>query len=86
MALPFMPEEKLSVYSGTFEVKGVVKTTTQAVSGTYRLRGQLRYQACSDRQCFPPRTTAFYVDVKVVRGGSGGGHRSNPPQSPNIRG
>ena len=29
MALPFMPEEKLSVYSGTIDVTGVLKTTTR---------------------------------------------------------
>ena len=85
MALPFMPEEKLSVYSGTFNVTGVLKTTNSVLPGTYRVRGELRYQACSDRQCFPPHTQAFAFDVKVVR--SATDHkRKNPAQSPNIKG
>ncbi|MGA2962135.1 MAG: protein-disulfide reductase DsbD domain-containing protein [Candidatus Korobacteraceae bacterium] len=85
MALPFMPEEKLSVYSGTFDVKGVLKTTRAVSRGTYRVRGELRYQACSDRQCFPPHTQAFAFDVKVVRGATTN-KRKNPAQSPNIKG
>jgi hypothetical protein len=85
MALPFMPEEKLSVYSGTFDVKGVLKTTAAVSPGTYRVRGELRYQACSDRQCFPPHTQGFAFDVKVVRS-STNQKRRNPAQSPNIKG
>ena len=85
MALPFMPEEKLSVYSGTFDVTGVLKTTTAVSPGTYRVRGELRYQACSDRQCFPPHTQGFAFDVKVVRRPSNQ-KRRNPAQSPDIKG
>jgi len=85
MALPFMPEEKLSVYSGTFNVTGVLKTTNTISPGTYRVRGELRYQACSDRQCFPPHTQGFAFDVKVVRRATGH-KRQNPAQSPNIKG
>jgi hypothetical protein len=85
MALPFLPEEKLSVYSGTFIVTGVLKTTNTVLPGAYRVRGELRYQACSDRQCFPPHTQAFGFDVKVVRGTTNH-KRKNPAQSPNIKG
>ncbi len=85
MALPFMPEEKLSVYSRTFDVKGVLMTTTAVSPGTYRVRGELRYQACSERQCFPPHTQGFAFDVKVVRRSSNQ-KRRNPAQSPDIKG
>jgi hypothetical protein len=85
MALPFMPEEKLSVYSGTFNVTGVLKTTNAVSPGTYRVRGELRYQACSERQCFPPHTQGFAFDVKVVRNATDQ-KRKNPAQSPNIKG
>jgi hypothetical protein len=85
LALPFMPEEKLSVYSGTFQVTGVLKTTAAISPGTYRVRGALRYQACSDRQCFPPHTQDFGFDVKVVRN-STNQKRKNPAQSPDIKG
>jgi hypothetical protein len=83
MALPFMPEEKLSVYSGTFNVTGVLKTTNAVSPGVYRVRGEVRYQACSERQCFPPHTQGFAFDVKVVRNATGH-KRRNPAQSPNI--
>ena len=83
MDLPFMPEEKLSVYSGAFQVSGQLKTTTAISPGTYRVRGVLRYQACTERQCFPPRTADFDFDVKVVRPAR---PRRNPPQSPNVHG
>lgn len=86
MALPFMPDEKLSVYSGTFFVTGVLKTTTALVPGAYRVRGELRYQACSDRQCFPPHTQPFAFDVKVVRSMTNHHRRRNPAQSPDIKG
>jgi hypothetical protein len=85
MALPFMPEEKLSVYSGTFNVTGVLKTTNAVSPGSYRVRGELRYQACSDRQCFPPHTQGFAFDVKVVRRATDH-KRKNPGQSPDIKG
>jgi len=84
LPLPFMPEEKLSVYSGTFDVTGVLKTTAAVSPGTYRVRGELRYQACSERQCFPPHTQSFAFDVKVVR--SPAKKHKNPAQSPNIKG
>lgn len=82
LTLPFLPDEKLSVYTGTFQVSGMVKTTRSLSPGTYRVRGKLEYQPCSDRQCLPPRSTPLSFDVKVVRGSSA--HRANPPQSPNI--
>jgi hypothetical protein len=85
MALPFMPEEKLSVYSGTFKVTGVLKATNAVSPGSYRVRGELRYQACSDRQCFPPHTQGFAFDVKVVRRATDH-QRKNPAQSPDIKG
>jgi hypothetical protein len=83
MELPFMPEEKLSVYSGAFQVGGLLKTTHTISPGTYRVRGVLRYQACTVRQCLPPRNADFSFDVKVVRPQR---PRKNPPQSPNVHG
>ena len=83
--LPAMPEEKLNVYSGTFQVSGMVTTTESISPGTYRVHGELKYQACSDRQCFPPRTQPFQFDVKVVRPVSHH-YAPNPAQSPHVHG
>ena len=52
LALPFAGNGKLSVYSGTFEVTAEVRVPRSAALGTQRVRGQVRYQACDNRQCF----------------------------------
>ncbi len=67
LTFPFMPNEPLSVYSGDFEVQGKLRAATTASPGTYRVHAQVKYQACNDRQCFPPKSTPFDFDVKVAR-------------------
>ncbi len=58
----FAPKEKLSVYSGDFAVKAMVT----AAKGNYTLNGILRYQACDNGSCFPPRTlpVTLVVDAR----------------------
>jgi len=65
MSLPAMPEERLSVYSGTVTLTGQLHAARNASRGTFRVHGSLVYQACSDRQCFPPKTAPLAIDVKV---------------------
>lgn len=67
LTFPFMPNEPLSVYSGDFEVAPNVRASLHARPGTYRVHATLKYQACNDRQCFPPKTLPVDFDVKVVR-------------------
>lgn len=67
LAMPFAGNDKLSVYSGSFEVTAEVRVPKTAALGVQRVRGQVRYQACDNRQCFPPKTTPIEFDVKVVR-------------------
>jgi DsbC/DsbD-like thiol-disulfide interchange protein len=83
LAAPFA-NQKLSVYSGEFEVTAEVRVPRSAALGTQRVRGQVRYQACDNRQCFPPKTTPIEFDVRVVRGRSARRH-SYTPASPHIR-
>jgi hypothetical protein len=66
LALPIMGNEKLSVYSGTFEVTAEVRIPKSAPLGTQRVHGEVKFQACDNRQCFPPKTTPLEFDVKVV--------------------
>jgi len=68
LALPFMGNDKLSVYSGHFVVTAEVRIPKTAPLGTQRVRGEVKYQACDNRQCFPPKSTLLEFDVKVVRG------------------
>lgn len=51
----------LSVFTGDFNVIVKFKTPANAAAGPGVLLGKLRYQACSDKECFPPKT----VDVKL---------------------
>jgi hypothetical protein len=67
LALPFMNNEKLNVYSGEFTVKAEVRIPKSAALGTLRVHGDVKYQACDSRQCFPPKTTPLEFDVRVVR-------------------
>jgi hypothetical protein len=59
--------EKLNVYSGDFTISGEVRIPKSAALGTLRVHGTVKYQACDNRQCFPPKTTPLEFDVKVVR-------------------
>jgi Thiol:disulfide interchange protein DsbD, N-terminal len=67
LSLPFSPESRLSVYTGDFDVDAMVRTTRTMPSGTFRVHGELKFQACNDRQCFPPKTTPVQFDVKVLK-------------------
>jgi hypothetical protein len=67
LALPFMGNDKLSVYSGDFTVTADVRIPKTAALGTLRVHGEVKYQACDNRQCFPPKTTPLEFDVKVVK-------------------
>jgi hypothetical protein len=67
LTFPFMPNEPLSVYSGDFQVKANVRASQHIRPGTYRVHAKLKYQACNDRQCFPPKTEPVDFDVKVAR-------------------
>ncbi len=82
MTLPFSPDEKLSVYSGDFSITLTVHPLKSIVPGNYAMRGTLRYQACDNAQCFPPKTLPVSFDLKVVKEPATGHH--NPAQSPHV--
>jgi hypothetical protein len=65
MSFPFDPGTKLSVYSGDFAIKGIVLAPGQASSGTYTIHGELKYQACDNNACYPPKKLPFTFNVKV---------------------
>ncbi len=67
LVLPFMGNQKLNVYSGAFVVTAEVRPSRTVAVGTQRVHGSVKFQACDDRQCFPPRTVPVEFDVKVVR-------------------
>lgn len=53
----------LSVYTGDFEI--VTHFKAKAKPGVSSMTGKLRYQACNDNMCLPPKTLEVKVDVEV---------------------
>jgi len=87
VSFPFSPEEKLNVYSEEFTVKALVSATKAALPGKFTVHGEIRYQACNDNACFPPKTVALQFNVRV--GNSTGtptssSHTVHRGQSPHI--
>ena len=64
---PFAPTETLNVYSGRFMVSTTVTASPKTVPGTYKMHGVLRYQACDDRACYPPKQLPVEFDVTVKK-------------------
>lgn len=54
-------EKPLSVYTGNFDITAHFKVAANATAGPGAAAGKLRYQACSNKACYPPKT----VDVTV---------------------
>lgn len=82
LSFPFSPDEKLNVYSGDFTVALAVHPLHSVVPGKYVMHGVLRYQACDNAQCFPPKTLPVSFEVKVVK--EPPTHHANPAQSPHV--
>jgi thiol:disulfide interchange protein len=79
---PFSPDEKLSVYSGDFTIAVAVHPLHSVVPGKYQMRGVLRYQACDNAACYPPKTLPVSFEVKVTK--EPAEHHTNPAQSPHV--
>jgi len=86
LSFPFAPDEKLNVYTGEISVTAQVRAAKAAPPGRYRVHGQLKYQACDDRACYPPALVPVAFDVKVLKApaSSTGTAKHNPPQSPHV--
>lgn len=82
VSFPFSPDEALNVYTGDFTITVAVHPLKSVVPGKYVMHGVLRYQACDNAQCFPPKTLPVSFDVKVVK--EPPGPRHNPAQSPHV--
>lgn len=54
-------DQPLSVFTGSFEILTKFRRAAKASPGPGFLTGKLRYQACNDKMCLPPKT----LDVKV---------------------
>ncbi|MGA2250966.1 protein-disulfide reductase DsbD domain-containing protein [Terracidiphilus sp.] len=57
--LPADPESKLSVYTGDFAIQARIT----AAPGDHLVEAKLRYQACDQQQCMPPKTATVAIDI-----------------------
>jgi hypothetical protein len=57
--LPADPSQKLSVYTGEF----TIQTKMVATAGDHLVEAKLRYQACDQNACMPPKTITVPIDV-----------------------
>jgi DsbC/DsbD-like thiol-disulfide interchange protein len=58
-------DKPLSVFTGSFEVTASFKVAANAPAGPGVAVGQLRYQACSDKACFPPKNIEVAIPYQV---------------------
>jgi hypothetical protein len=58
-AFPSEPNEKLSVYTGEFTIHAELV----ASKGNHLVEATLRYQACDNSICLPPRSVPVTIDV-----------------------
>ena len=64
-ALPIAPTEKLNVYSGDVLLTMLVSAGKKSAAGSYSVKGELKYQACNDNSCFPPKTLPVEFTVNI---------------------
>ena len=83
LTFAFLPGESLNVYTGDFNITALVTAARSLPAGTYRVHAALKYQACDDRQCYPPREAPADFDVKVEKTGSS--RASSADQSPRVQ-
>ena len=64
----FSPDQPLAVYGEKFSIGFAVHADETVVPGDYELNGLLRFQACNESMCAPPRDLEFAIAVKVEDG------------------
>lgn len=84
-SFPFAPNDKLNVYSGDFAVDVTVRPLKTVLPAKYAVHGFLKYQACDNAACYPPKQLPVSFEIKVVKDRSQPGRR-NPAQSPHVHG
>lgn len=57
----------LSVFSGDFDIVTKFRAPANAPLGMATLTGKLRYQACNDTMCLPPKTVEVELPVDIVK-------------------
>jgi hypothetical protein len=58
-------DKPMSVFADEFEMDVEMKAPADAKPGEASMAGKLRYQACNDRMCLPPKTLDLKLPVIV---------------------
>ncbi len=82
-SFPFAPNEKLNVYTGDFAVQVTVRPLKTVLPQKYAVHGYLKYQACDNAACYPPKQQPVSFEVRVIKDRSAP-RRPNPAQSPHA--
>lgn len=59
VTLPADPTTRLNVYTGEF----IINTRIVAEKGNHLVEARLRYQACDNNACMPPKTITVAIDI-----------------------
>lgn len=62
----------LAVYDGRTVIVATLAVPASAAAGRVTVEGRLRYQACDDRSCLPPVTTALPLELTIAPADAGG--------------
>ena len=60
-------EKPLSVFTEDFVVSTRFTASPSATAGPATATGKVRYQACTDKMCLPPRNVELTVKVTIVK-------------------
>jgi DsbC/DsbD-like thiol-disulfide interchange protein len=60
-------EKPLSVFSGMFDLAVHFKVPAGAVQGPAAVSGKLRYQACNENMCLPPKDLPVTLQIDIVK-------------------
>ena len=82
-SFPFAPNDKMSVYGSQFVINFAIRPLASVMAGKYAVHGVLKYQACDDATCYPPKQIPVSFLIKVTKSTTESQGR-NPAQSPHI--
>ena len=60
-------QKPLSVFSGNFDLTTKFKVPATASVGQTSVSGKLRYQACNDNMCLPPKNLDVVLQVDIFK-------------------
>jgi hypothetical protein len=60
-------DKPLSVFSGEFQIVTHFKAAAHAPPGPATMTGKLRYQACNNTMCLPPKTLDVALQIEIVK-------------------